>query len=82
MKESAKWRSGRDLERLVTILPSSRGGKSAAPLRDDERVAAEDDGDVMVPTHEGPSLEVVEPELSFELLIHPLRPPAFLDSLA
>jgi len=65
MKESAKWRSGRDLERVVAILPSSRGGKSADSLGDDEGVAAEDDGDVMVPTHEGPT--VANPGLSLAL---------------
>lgn len=41
--------------------------------------AADDDGDVMVPTAEGPAFEVVEPEFTFEVLVHALRSPALLD---
>src|SRR5690606_22237388 len=44
-----------------------------------EGVAAEDDRDVMVPAHEGATLEVIEPELTFQVFVHPLCPPAFLD---
>lgn len=33
----------------------------------------------MVPTAEGPAFEVVEPEFTFEVLVHALRSPALLD---
>ena len=79
MNESAKWRSGRDRERTVATRPGGRGGKSADAFSDHEGVAAEDDGDVVMPAWEGPPLEVVEPELALEVLVHPLGAPAFLE---
>src|SRR5580704_3394974 len=77
--ESSKWRSGRAVERVVFFLPSVRGGKMPRTFGDDERVAAEDDGDMMVPAGERAALEVVEPELPLELLVRVLGPPALLD---
>jgi hypothetical protein len=65
--ESAKCRSGRALERVVSVGASSRGGKTPHAFGDDERVAAEDDGDVVMPADEGASLEVIEPELPLHL---------------
>jgi hypothetical protein len=56
MKESAKWRSGRNRERTVSTSPGGRGGKSADALGDNEGVAAEDDRDVVVPGWEGAAL--------------------------
>ena len=56
--------------------PSSRGGKSPRAFGDDERVAGEYDGDVVVPTGETPALVVVEAEFTFEILIGALDLPA------
>src|SRR5262245_47275055 len=47
--ESSKWRSGRAVERVVFFLPSGRGGKMPRTFGNDERVAAEDDGDMVMP---------------------------------
>jgi hypothetical protein len=63
MKESEKWRSGRESERVVDHRPSGRGGKTPHTFGDDEHVAAESDGDVMMPAREPSALEVVETEL-------------------
>ena len=79
MKESAKWRSGRDRERTVRTRPSGRGGKSADAFSDHEGVAAQDNGKVMVPARKGTALEVIEPEFSFEILVHALGSPALLE---
>src|SRR4051812_47396743 len=79
MKESAKWRSGRDADRVGTSFPSGRGGKTPHPFRNDERVAAQDDGDVVMPAREGAALEVVQSELALELFVRALGAPAFLD---
>jgi hypothetical protein len=45
---------------------------------DDEREAAEDDGDVMMPSSERTSLEVIETKLAFQLFINALRAPTLL----
>ena len=47
-------------------------------LAGDERIAAEDNGNVVMPAAEGPSLVVVEPELSLEVFVDTLGAPAFL----
>ena len=62
--ESSKWRSGRASERVGVTGPCRRGGKTPHPFADDERVAAENDRDVMVPSRERASLEVVEPQFA------------------
>jgi hypothetical protein len=49
MKLSEKCRSGRERLRLVSHRPSGRGGNTLQAFGHDERVAAEGDGDVMVP---------------------------------
>jgi hypothetical protein len=49
MKLSWKCRSGRELLRDVFQRFSGRGGEMPHTFSDDERVAAEDDGDVVVP---------------------------------
>src|SRR5580692_1166886 len=78
MKESSKWRSCRAVERVARTRPSARGGKMPQALAGHERIAAEDDGDVVMPTAEGASLVVVEPQLSLEVLVDALGAPAFL----
>ena len=64
--ESAKCLSGRALV-CVRVDGRVRGGKMPRTFGDDERVAAEDDRDVMVPAGEGSPFEVVEPQLALEL---------------
>src|SRR4051812_2691266 len=44
----------------------------------DEREAAEDDRDVVMPSSERTSLEVIEPQLAFQLFIDALRAPTLL----
>jgi len=78
MKESSKWRSCRAVERVARTRPSARGGKMPQALAGHERIAAEDDGDVVMPSAEGASLVVVEPELSLEVFVDALGAPAFL----
>src|SRR5208337_1854341 len=78
MKESSKWRSCRAVERVARTRPSSRGGKMPQSLAGHERIAAEDDGDVVMPAAEGASLVVVEAKLSLEVFVDALGAPAFL----
>src|ERR1700685_4606246 len=47
-------------------------------LAEDERIAAKDDGDVVMPSAEGPPFVVIQSELSLEVLIHALGAPALL----
>jgi len=60
IKESGKCRSGRERLRVAASWPSIRGGKTPHAFSDDEREAAEYDGNVVVPAWEAPSLVVVE----------------------
>ena len=76
--ESTKCRSGRALVRTVCGR-DRRGGEMPQPFADDERVAAEDDAGVVVPAWKGSSFEVVEPELTLQLLVGALGPPPLLD---
>ena len=46
---------------------------------DDERVAAQDDGDVMMPSGEASALEVVEAEFAFEVFVDAFGSPALHD---
>src|SRR5579863_7009442 len=78
MKESSKWRSCRALERIARTRPSARGGKMPQLLAEDERVAAENDGDVVIPAAEGSTFVVVQPQLALEILVHALGTPALL----
>ena len=75
MKLSAKWRSGRDLVRVVGQRPSGRGGETSCPLGNDEGVAGEDDGNVMVPAGKSSALVVIEAELTLEIFVDALGPP-------
>lgn len=76
MKLSVKCRSGRERERVVGQRPSGRGGKTPHTFSDDERVAAESDGDVVVPAVETSSLEVVESKFALEILVDALCSPS------
>src|ERR1700683_4683336 len=78
MKESSKWRSCRAVERVARTRPSSRGGEMPQALAGHERIAAEDNGDVVMPAAEGASLVVVEAKLSLEVFVDALGAPAFL----
>ena len=78
MKESAKCRSGRDGERVTVTRPSGRGGKMPHTLGNEERVAAQDDRDVMVPPGVRAAFEVIEAELALELFVGSFRAPSFL----
>jgi len=49
IKESGKCRSGRERLRVAASWPSIRGGKTPHAFSDDEREAAEHDGDVVMP---------------------------------
>src|SRR5258708_23556100 len=77
--ESATCRSGRVLGRARSTVPAGRGGKTPHTLRDDEGVAADRDGNMVMPTGETPPLEVVEPELALHLLVDALGAVALLE---
>ncbi len=79
MKLSGKCRSGRERLRVVSQRPSGRGEITLHAFGDDERVAAEGDGDVVVPAAETPSFEVVEAELALQVLVDALGAPALHD---
>src|SRR5271170_8093234 len=79
VKESAKWRSGREDDLSTRTFPSLRGGEVPQTLSDDEGVAAKDDRDVMMPAAEAPSFEVVEAQLALHLLVGGLCTPALFD---
>ena len=49
------------------------------PFGNDERGAAENDRNVVVPSQKGASFEVVESELAFEIFVDAFGPPTFLD---
>ena len=78
MKESSKWRSCRAFERVARTRPSARGGKMPQALAEDERIAAENDGDMVMPATKGAPFVVIEPELALEVFVHALGAPAFL----
>src|SRR6266542_3017477 len=79
MKLSAKCRSGREQLRVVAQRPSGRGGKTLHAFGDDERGAAEGDGDVVVPAREASTFEVVEPELALQIFVDTLSAPSLHD---
>ena len=64
MKLSWKCRSGRERLRDAFHRFSGRGGEMPHTFGDDERVAAKDDGDMVVPTGESSTLVVIESELA------------------
>src|SRR6266498_3949318 len=79
MKESGKCRSGRARDRSGLSRPLRRGGEMPHAFADDERVAAENDGDVVIPAREAAALEVVETKLAFEIFVRPFNAPSLLD---
>src|SRR5258708_15041958 len=79
MNESTKWSSGRAEVRCSLIGPSLRGGKMPHAFRDNERVAADSDRDVVMPSGKRAALKVVQPEFPFQILIGPLGAPALFD---
>src|SRR5262249_42933887 len=72
--ESAKWRSGRKVERTVVILPRGRWKKISCALSHDERVAADHHRDVVVPSLKAAAFKVVEAEFAFHFFIGALGP--------
>jgi len=74
--ESAKCRSGRVLDLVVSTRPSGLGGKSSCALGDEEGVTGEDTADVVLPAGVGAALEVVEAQLALEIFVHSLGAPA------
>ena len=79
MRESWKWRSGRERERVGVRRPLSGGGKTPSTLGDEESVASESYRDVVMPALVATALEVVEAEFAFEVLIDALGTPALFD---
>jgi hypothetical protein len=72
MNESSKWRSGLACERVGFFLPSGLGGKGPHPFGHNEGVAAQSDGDMVMPTAKAAAFEMVEAELALEILVHAL----------
>jgi len=72
-KELGKWRSGREEERTGITDPLELRGSGwktvQRTLRHDERVTTQHHRDVVMPTGEAPSFEVIEADLSLELRI-------------
>src|SRR5580700_2259918 len=77
-KESSKWRSCLALERIASTRPSARGGKMPQALAKDECIAAENDGDVVIPAAKGATFVVVQSELALEIFIYALGSPSLL----
>src|SRR5438477_13004997 len=69
MKESGKWRSGREAVRTGRTKPSGRGGKTPHAFAQNECVAAQDTRHVMVPARVTASFIVVEAKLAFEVFV-------------
>src|SRR5512147_1277095 len=81
-KEDGKWRSGREGERLGWAGPldwEARWKAVAGPLGHDEGVAAQHDGNVMMPALKASAFEVVEPQLPFHFLVRFLGSVALLE---
>lgn len=54
-------------------------GESADAFSDHEGIAAEDYGNVMMPARERADLEVIDPELTFKVLVQAFGSPALLE---
>jgi hypothetical protein len=79
MKLSVKWRSGRVMERVGVQRPGGRGGKMPHTFGDDERIAAQDNRDVVMPTGKASAFEVIEAELALEVFVGTFSSPALHD---
>ena len=79
MKESATWRSGREEVRDVSIRCAVRRGEMPSTLGDDECVAGQGHRDVVMPSLKASSLEVIETQLTLEILVGALGSPPLLD---
>src|SRR5262245_20999724 len=79
MKLSSKWRSGREGLRVGFQRPSGRGGKTPHAFGNDEREAAQHDGDVVMPTGVSPTLVVIESQFAFEVFVYALGAPPLHD---
>ena len=75
-KLSWKWRSGRAELRVVLCRPSGRGGKMPHAFGDNERIAAEDNGDMVMPPRKSTPFKVVEAEFALEVLVHAFGAPS------
>src|SRR5580693_6719840 len=72
----------------VALMPRTRASNEDGPFlargempqafAEDEGIAAEDDGDVVMPAAEGRAFVVIQSKLALEILIHALGAPAFL----
>src|ERR1019366_5549133 len=78
MKESSKWRSCRAFERVARTRASARGGQMPQALVGNERIAAEEDGDGVLPAAKGAAPVVVEAQPPPEVFGDAPVPPAFL----
>ena len=76
MKESAKWRSGREAVRTSLTSPSGREGKKAMALGHREGVESERHRDMVVPAPKAATLEVVQSKLTLHVLVDTLGAPA------
>ena len=76
MNESAKWRSGRSVERTSGTGPSGRGGKRPSEDGQDESVTGKDHSYVVLPSGIGSTFEVIETEFPFHVLVCALCPPS------
>ena len=79
LSESAKCRSGRERDLSAETLPSALGGKAPDAFGNQERKAAQDDRNMVVPTAIAPAFEMVEPELALQVLVNAFGPPALLE---
>ena len=77
MNESARCRSGRDVERAVCTRRRGERGKESVRSATMRRRSNINDGNVVVPTGKGAAFEVIEPELTLEVLVYALGSPAF-----
>jgi hypothetical protein len=60
MKLSWKWRSGREELRVGLSRPSERGGETPHVFGNNERVAAQSHGDVVMPAGEATAFIMVQ----------------------
>src|SRR4051812_22372419 len=79
--ESEKWRSNRCGERFGVIRPGLLRGESPRAFGSEESVADKGNRDVMMPARVPAPFVVVQPELSFEVLVRPLDLPTLFEKM-